>query len=91
MGKTIRLIRVKNNANFKTLFDFGKAYADFIIKQISNPFWADVIKIHSHILQLNQQITEEFALSIPIYFNHNILIGSKPVFFKHWYMKGIIY
>ena len=44
---------------------------------------------YSNVLELNQQSTEEFALSIPIFFNHNILIGGKPVFFSQWYMKGL--
>ena len=67
----------------------GNGYT--IIKQISNPFWEDVIKAYSNVLELNQQSTEDFALSSPIFFNHNILIGGKPVFFSQWYMKGITY
>ena len=82
---------LNSNINFKKLFDFGKAYADSIIKQISIPFWEDVIKAYSNVLELNQQSTEDFALSGPIFFNHNILIGGKPVFFSQWYMKGITY
>ena len=82
---------LNSNINFKKLFDFGKAYADSIIKQISNPFWEDVIKAYSNVLELNQQSTEDFALSSPIFFNHNILIVGKPVFFSQWYMKGITY
>ena len=82
---------LNSNINFKKLFDFGKAYADSIIKQISNPFWEDVIKAYPNVLELNQQSTEDFALSSPTFFNHNILIGGKPVFFSQWYMKGITY
>ena len=42
-------------------------------------------------LELDQQSTEEFALSSPIYFNHNILIGGKPVFFSQRYVKERTY
>ena len=45
---------LNSNVNFKKLFDFGKAYADSIIKQISNPFWVDVIKAYSNVRELNQ-------------------------------------
>ena len=58
---------LNSNVNFKKLFDIRKAYADSIIKQISNPFWADVIKAYSNVLELNQQSTEEFALSSYIF------------------------
>ena len=46
---------LNSNINFKKLFDFGKAYADSIIKQISNPFWEDVIKAYSNVLELNNK------------------------------------
>ena len=44
-----------------------------------------LLKLTQNVLELNQQSTEEFALSSPIFFNHNILIGVKPVFFSQFY------
>ena len=43
---------LNNNVNLKKN-DFGKAYAESTIKQISNPFWADIIKAYSNVQELN--------------------------------------
>ena len=67
---------IKSNLNIKDLINFGKSYSESLIKQINNPFWSDVIKSYSSVIQLKEENTTEYFLSNPIFHNPEILIGK---------------
>ena len=76
---------VENVINFKELFSFGKKY-------VESQFWIDVLKAYSEILKfVNEQDKEEAILSSPLFYNHEINIGGKPLWIKKWYTNGIRY
>ena len=82
---------IKSNLNIKDLINFGKSYSESLIKQINNPFWSDVVKSYSSVIQLKEKNTTEYFLSSPIFHNPEILIGKKTIFYQQWYNKGICY
>ena len=60
---------IKSNLNIKDLINFGKSYSESLIKQINNPFWPDVVKSYSSVIQLKEKNTTEYFLSSPIFHN----------------------
>ena len=60
------------------------------MKKIDNPFWKDVstgfIKTNKN-TELEEGISH--ILKTPIFYNSNICIDKKYVFWKDWYMKGV--
>ena len=82
---------IKSNLNIKDLINFGKSYSESLIKQINNPFWSDVVKSYSSVIQLKEKNTTEYFLSSPIFHNPEILIGKQTIFYQQWYNKGICY
>ena len=57
-------------------------------KSFSNPFWQNILEIRSSIQQ-NPATTHGEILSQPIWYNKNIKIANKSVFFKQWCSHGI--
>ena len=53
---------IKSNLNIKDLINFGKSYSESLIKQINNPFWSDVVKSYSSVIQLKEKNTTEYFL-----------------------------
>ena len=53
---------IKSDLNIKDLINFGKSYPESLIKQINNPFWSDVIKSYSSVIQHIKNTTEYFFL-----------------------------
>ena len=80
---------IKNTINFDELLSLGKSYIDSLLRKLKNKFWIDVLKAYSENLQVIRQDTEEFVLSSPIFHNHNIDIGNKPVWINNWYKNGV--
>ena len=78
---------IKKTISFDELLSLGKSYTDSLLRK--NKFWIDVLKAYSEILQVIRQNTEEFVLSSPIFHNHNINIGNKPVWINNWYKNGV--
>ena len=63
-----------------------------LLKNVKNKFWIDVLKAYSEILKfVNEQDKEEAILSSPLFYNHEIDIGGKPLWIKRWYTNGIRY
>ena len=61
-------------------------------KSFSNPFWQNILEIWSNTcIQQNTATTPEEILSQPIWYNKNIKIANKSVFFKQWCSRGIYY
>ena len=59
-------------------------------KSFSNSFWQKVLEICSSIQQ-NPATTPEKSLLQTIWYNKNIKIANKSVFFKQWHSCGIFY
>ena len=59
-------------------------------KKIDNPFWKDVL---TGFIKTNKNTELEEGIShilkTPIFYNSNICIDKKYVFWKDWYKKGI--
>lgn len=53
-----------------------------------NPFWKDVYYAWT---SLTGKKPDENKLSEPLFFNNNIKINNKPIFFKDWHLCGIKY
>ena len=61
------------------------------LKHVKNKFRVDVLKAYSEILKfVNKQDKEEAILSSPIFYNHEINIGGKPLWITNWYINGIL-
>ena len=60
------------------------------MKKIDNPFWKDVL---TGFIKTNKNTELEESIShiskAPIFYNSNICIDKKYVFWKDWCMKGI--
>ena len=76
--------------NIEKLTAVDTKYAEEIMKKIDNPFWKDVL---TGFIKTNKNTELEEGIShilkIPIFYNSNICIDKKYVFWKDWYMKGI--
>ena len=55
---------------------------------INNQFWKDVLKSVIDI-DMKTVVTEEFILKSSLFYNRNIMINGKPIFYKNWYEKGL--
>ena len=59
-------------------------------KSFSNSVWQNVLEIWLNIQQ-NPATTPEEIFKQPIWYNKNIKIANKRVFFKQWCSLGIFY
>ena len=63
-------------------------YIQDILSTLNNQFWKDVLKSFLKINYITE-ICEEQILKSPLFYNRNIKIDRKYVFYKTWYDKGI--
>ena len=63
-------------------------YIQDILSTLNNQFWKDVLKSFLDI-NYKTEICEEQILKSPLFYNRNIKIDRKYVFYKTWYDKGI--
>ena len=63
-------------------------YIQDSLRTLNNQFWKDVLK---YFLDINYktEICEEQILKRPLFYNRNIKIDRKYVFYKSWFDKGI--
>ena len=52
-------------------------------------FWIDVLTSWCHLNYLEEMTSKSQVLSQVIWFNSNIKIDNKPIFYKNWYKAGI--
>lgn len=73
------------------LYDFGDSFVfDCLLKE-NNAFWKDVLIAWSCYMKsftYSPHFKNKFHY-IPVWYNSNIKVNNKPVFFKSWYEKGI--
>lgn len=95
----LRRILVNNckwQAIVKTYVDLNKLtgchikYIEEKMKDMKNQFWKDVFQT---LISLNEKtdITEESLLKCPIFYNNNIQVGGKAIYYNTWYNKGVRY
>lgn len=77
--------------NQNKLFIFGTKYIKLLLKKTNNKFWIDVLKAYSEVREKDYQNENQNIFSSPIYYNHKIMVGNKPIYIKEWYEKGIWY
>ena len=63
-------------------------YIQDILSTLNNQFWKYVLKSFLDI-NYKTEICEEQILKSPLFYNRNIKIDRKNVFYKTWYDKGI--
>lgn len=80
---------VKNIINFEKNYNYGKLYVNEVVKQIKNNFWKDILYAYSKLID-NIPTMQGFS-EMPLFYNHNFLIGNKGIFIKSWNDTGIRY
>ena len=73
------------------LYDFGDTFVQQYMLNINNAFWKDVLESWLYFMKVydKQENFRNNFYSIPVWYNSNIKIGYKSVFFKSWYEKGV--
>ena len=63
-------------------------YIEELLRTLKNQFWKDVL---TSLIKISQKLemTEENILKIPTFYNSNICIDKKYIFWTDWYNKGI--
>ncbi|XP_052074422.1 uncharacterized protein LOC127712168 [Mytilus californianus] len=77
--------------NQEKLFKFGNGYLSNIKVNMKNKFWLDVFHAWDIIIDKDENNTWEYFLSSPLWMNNCIKIENKPVFYKNWFNKGIVF
>lgn len=68
--------------NFEKLCNCGKEYTDIVARQLKNDFWKDVLNAYSSFISCISVNSIYDFLEMPLFYNHNLLIDRKPIFFK---------
>ena len=76
---------IQNDISLKYLINSGSSYILNIMKTVSNPFWLDVLKSLHTLTKAKNYNNMNDVLRTPVFFNEDILIGRKPIFFTNWY------
>ena len=63
-------------------------YAEEMLKNIENPFWKDILTAYIKTKE-KIELREDNILKIPVFYNNNICIDKRYVFWKDWYKKDI--
>ena len=79
---------IKIHINLEMLTSCNVDYIQDILSTLNNQFWKDVLKSFLDI-NYETEIGEEQILKSPLFYNRNIKIDRKYVFYKTWYDKGI--
>ena len=80
--------------NYPFMQDFNTLGTEFLKQKLNffkNYFWADVIKAWIHFSQRIQIKSWEDLLNEPLWYNKNLKVGGKAIFYKHWNKKGVNY
>ena len=89
------------NSNWKTLvnklidtdklFKTGSDYINIAVYNLNNTFWRDTLFAFQNIQdKMKIQTWKEF-ITQPRWFNKNITIGNKSLFFNEWFKKNILF
>ena len=75
--------------NFEELLETGIENIKKHTKKCVNPFWTDVLNVWIDILNAKENLYWEDFLMSPIWYNKNVRIGGRCVFYKEWFKKGV--
>ena len=73
------------------LLNYGNDFTKQIINKISNPFWKDVLKAHSSLIETTKINSLEDFLQTPFFYNEKIKIGGASIKNKLWNDKGVYF
>ena len=78
--------------NLTKLSIFGQGYVQPCLKNIENPFWADVLKHYRKLCKVkrNSALKLTDVYEEPIHFNMNIKRSRKVIHDKEWESRGIL-
>ena len=74
--------------NHEMLVNCGTEYTFKIANSLSNDFWKEVLIIWGEFCEIIEKDIQEVA-QIPIFFNKNIKINNKCIFYKSWASKHV--
>ena len=75
----------------RKILDFGDDYISNNLRPKNNNFWCDVFSSWLSVMkkyECEKQV-KNFFCSIPVWYNSNIKVSEKSVFFKEWYQNGV--
>ena len=73
------------------IINCGSEYVDVVKNKCINKFWTEVFESFKTLIEIEMQNNTTLPLQSPIWYNSNIKIGNKVVFYKEWYKRGIRY
>jgi hypothetical protein len=76
--------------DFNKIINCGRHYPETMSKRITNPFWKDVLQSLVHYYE-KLPFNHEYAFQNPLFYNENICIGNKSIFFNSLYKAGLQY
>ena len=94
-----RLLSMKNKFShlvesscpaFKHFLKYGSSYITKQLHIISNPFWKEVLISYKEICQKIKVDQDNQCHSIPLWYNPDIKVGGKPVYYKKWLAAGVV-
>ena len=71
--------------NFNVLVNSGTEYIDKCVKNCKNIFWKNVLLAWKDVIHLEKN----YSWESPLWFNKEIKINGKYVFYNQWYEKGV--
>ena len=83
---------LKSTLDLNKLYSCGKDFVKLCISRCHNKFWKDVFKAwdklnFSEDMRLKRQ---DCILKTPLWYNNDIKVNNKFVFYPNWYMTGIL-
>lgn len=77
--------------NINRLLDIGGTFIQVSTDICDNLFWKDVLKAWGRLENSENMktIKGKSLLLTPVWYNCNITIGGKTIFYPHWYEKGV--
>ena len=77
--------------NTEMLTKCGDNFIQQCIKNCSNKFWSDVLKsLQKFAKSSDHTSNEKISVKLPLWYNQNIRINKKDIFYKEWYKKGVV-
>lgn len=85
------LFESETNSSINELMYFGNDYTILLMERTSNLFWKDVLYSWG-IVQNKAKLSERENLELHnIWYNNDIVIGEKTLFYKNYWKAGIMY
>ena len=85
----VNLFIESTQCSIDSLCDFGNEYLRSRLKEITNPFWKDVLHSLCDFVTLLPKRNISAALKSPLWHNCFIKIDKRPIFIKKWHDSGI--